>query len=205
MNKAQELSIGMFVTNNDKNLPIKGKIIKFTDDGKAVVKNCVDGVEYTMVRHEFDIINCTYSAKVFTSRNGDQEYNGYLNAWKLWEDLNKAIRMSEQYLANAPECIVEYIRQEYVPEMVDVNHIMDSDAHYAWMHYSDCEHLACVDDTEADILQKRLNRVYIDWLREFGYMPSYGEILEINVYYVKDGTATYSHTINNLNDTQETT
>lgn len=38
MNKAQELSIGMFVTNNDKDLPIKGKILKFTDDGKAVVK-----------------------------------------------------------------------------------------------------------------------------------------------------------------------
>ena len=68
MSKAQELSIGMFVVNKDKDLPIKGKINSFTDDGKAVVKNYLNDQQYTLLRQEFEVINCMYSAKVFTDR-----------------------------------------------------------------------------------------------------------------------------------------
>ena len=57
MSKAQELSIGMFVVNKDKDLPIKGKINSFTDDGKAVVKNYLNDQQYTLLRQEFEVIN----------------------------------------------------------------------------------------------------------------------------------------------------
>lgn len=205
MSKAQELSIGMFVVNKDKDLPIKGKINSFTDDGKAVVKNYLNDQQYTLLRQEFEVINCMYSVKVFTIGNGEQEFGEYPTEFQLWEELNEAIRLSKEYPMNTPLCIVMYVRQEYVPAVIDAEYIMERDIGNAWIEHEEDNYLMDVDDTHSDILEERLNKVYIDWLREFGYMPNCGDILEMKIYHVRDNLTVYSHTINNIKHLQETT
>lgn len=205
MSEAQELSIGMFVVAKDKDFPIKGKIQVFTADGKAVVKDYLSDKEYTLSLKELQVINCMYSARMFTIDNDTQEFGEYPTEFQLWEDINTARDLYEESRPNTIVSIVVYVRQEYVPVWIDAEWIFDKDADHAWVEHDNSDYLIDVDDTHSEVLEQRLNSVYIDWLREYGYMPNCGDLLETKVYHLRDGFIVCSHTINHIKNIQETT
>lgn len=205
MSKTKELCIGMFVTNKDKDLPIKGKIKTFTLDGKAIVQNYLDNEEYTVGAQTLQEINCMYSARVFTIGNGEKEFGEYPTLAQLWEDINEANSLSQEDPMDAIVSIIVYTRQEYLPAVINAEYIIDNDVQYAWEEYEHANHLIGVDETELEVLEDRLNEIYVDWLREYNYMPNCGDLLETKVYHVRNNLFTYSHTINNIKNTQETT
>lgn len=205
MNKTQELCIGMFVSSTDKDLPIKGKIQSFTEDGQAIVKNYLDDEEYIANINRLQVINCFYSAKVFTIGNGEQIVGEYPTEYQIWEDINDIIRLSKEYPANTPLVVVLYIRQEYQPPSFTAEYIFEQDSEQAWVDYEYEDYLMHVDSDHSDILEERLNAVYLDWLKEFGYLPDCGETIETTVYHIINNTPVYSHTINHIRQSQETT